>query len=432
MARLNQGTSTIQTHEGAPAKQIDAYSQLRRSVLSCMLWENTFYENGVDIAQRISDLVKLNKPEDVAALAVEARTVFRLRHVPLLLARELARTGGRLVGDTLYQIIQRPDELTEFLSIYWKDSKQPLSKQVKLGLARAFRKFDAYQLAKYNRKTPIQLRDVLFLCHAKPKDGLQDALWKKLIDGKLDIPDTWETKLSAGDDKKATFTRLINEKKLGYMALLRNLRNMNEAGVDRQLVVKALLDGAEHSKALPFRFIAAMKACPQWEDIVDPAMIIAAKSMEPLPGRTVVVVDCSGSMSAMLSGKSTLSRFDAAAALAILVREIADDCVVYAYGSDVKLIPSRRGMALRDALEQSNVGWATNLGQCVRHINQTDYDRAIIITDEQSRDAVPGPKGKGYVINVAPYENGIGYGPWTHIDGFSEAAVQYIQETEAI
>src|ERR1700760_1287745 len=133
-----------QTHEGAPAKNISAEQQLRRSVLACMLWENEFYEDGVAIAGRIRELVPKVEAAKVAALAVEARTAMKLRHAPLLLVREMARhaTHRALVAETLARVIQRADELAEFVAIYWSSGKQPLSGQVKKGLAAAFTRFD--------------------------------------------------------------------------------------------------------------------------------------------------------------------------------------------------------------------------------------------------------------------------------------------------
>src|ERR1051325_6712185 len=169
------------THEGARAHNITPELQLRRSVLACLLWEDQFYEDGVEISGRIKELVPQVKADAVAALAVEARTKMKLRHVPLLLVREMARhaTHRALVSDTLAGIIQRADELAEFVAIYWKDGRAPLSGQVKKGLAAAFPKFDEYQLAKYDRGGPIKLRDVLFLSHAKPRDAAQAGVWKK-------------------------------------------------------------------------------------------------------------------------------------------------------------------------------------------------------------------------------------------------------------
>lgn len=430
MSSINK-KNPIFTHEGGRAKPISPEQQLRRSVLACMLWEDQFYEDGESIASRITECCSQVQPAFISQLAIEARTKYKLRHVPLLLLRELAKHGrGKMVGDTIYEVIQRADELSEFLAIYWKDGKCPLSSQVKKGLARAFTKFDAYQLAKYNRGGNIKLRDVLFLCHAKPKDRVQEQHWKHLVNGTLSAPDTWEVSLSAGADKAETFERLLAEHKLGYMAILRNLRNMEQSGVNRDIVKNRLLTGAKNSKALPFRFIAAMLACPKWEDMIEAAMLVSCENLEKLPGKTAIVVDCSGSMGAPLSNKSQLSRFQAAAALAILVREIADEPAVYAFGTDVKQVRPRRGMALGDELLNSGVGHGTRLGNAVACVNADGYDRAIIITDEQSRDSVPNPIGGGYVINVASYQNGIGYGPWNHIDGFSEAVIDWIREIE--
>src|SRR5271168_1637658 len=194
MAKLNvwKRMFPVCTHEGAVAQKVSPKAELRRTVLTCLLWEDAFYEKGGDIASRIAALVRANTANDVAALARDARMEMQLRHVPLFLTRELARRkgAGPLVAETLESVIQRADELAEFVALYWKEKKQPLSAGAKRGLARAFTKFDAYQLAKYNRDSAVKLRDVLFLCHAKPKDAAQAEAWKKLVACTLEAPDT--------------------------------------------------------------------------------------------------------------------------------------------------------------------------------------------------------------------------------------------------
>jgi 60 kDa SS-A/Ro ribonucleoprotein len=434
MARLNilkipfpWGT---RTHEGAPARNISSELQLRRSVLACLLWEDQFYEDGVEIAGRIQSLVPKVKAETVASLAAEARSKMKLRHVPLLLVREMARlkTHREVVSRTLSQVIQRADELSEFVAIYWKDGKAPLSAQAKKGLAEAFRKFDEYQLAKYDRSGPIRLRDVLFLCHAKPRDPEQAALWKRLIEGELQTPDTWEVALSSGADKRETWERLLRERKLGALALLRNLRNMKHAGVEESLV----LDGIESmntGRVLPFRFLAAARYAPQWEGSLERAMLSSLKVQEKLPGRTVLLVDVSGSMMAALSRRSEMLRTDAAYGLAILLREICEKATTFTFSENLVEVPPRRGFALRDALDMSQPHSGTYLGGALENIREK-YDRIIVITDEQARDQVPGPQGRGYIINVASNKNGVGYGPWTHIDGWSEAVLEYVRVLE--
>jgi hypothetical protein len=436
MAKINKAPTPRFTHEGARASHTGHFEQLRRAVLSCLLWEDTFYEDGESIVTRIKGLVQSCDSENVAALAIQARTDYHLRHVPLMLAVGLARKGYKGTADVLYSIIQRPDELTEFLALYWQDGKCPLSAQVKKGLARAFTKFGAYQLAKYNRNEAIKLRDVLFLVHAKPKDDVQAQTWKHLVEGTLSIPDTWETNLSAGKDKKETFTRLITEGKLGYMALLRNLRNMEQAGVDHELVSNALVTGAAKSRALPYRFIAALNHAPGFLDALDAGMQGAMTEMEPLPGSTVICIDVSGSMSWNLSNNSQMRRQEAAAAVAILIRGICKNVRIIGFGSSASEIPAYKGLAIADKLRDFGnvVGHGTDVAAAVKLANGKGYDRIIVITDEQSRTNLiePLPDSLAYIINVASYENGIGYGRWTHINGFSQAIVQYIQEMERI
>jgi 60 kDa SS-A/Ro ribonucleoprotein len=428
------------TYEGAPAAPMTDEQALRRSVLACMLWEDEFYESGVTIAERIRTLVPKVEVAKVAALAVEARTKMKLRHVPLLLVREMARlpTHRALVAETLVQVIQRADELAEFLAIYWAEGKVPLSGQVKKGLAAAFTKFDEYALAKYDRANAVRLRDVLFLCHAKPVDSAQAELWKRLIAGGLATPDTWEVALSAGgstpETKRANWERLLLERKLGALALLRNLRNMREAGVDEALVLTAL-DAMPTERVLPFRFLAAARYAPQWEEGLEQAMFRAVAGAEKLPGRTVLLVDVSGSMVAPLSRQSQMLRTDAAYGLAVLLREVSEKVAVYTFSDGAVLVPSRRGFALRDAMETSLRHGGTNLGVALAFVEEQavrePYDRIVVITDEQSADRVPAPTGRGYMVNVASAKSGVGYGSWTHIDGWSEAVIEYIRELEA-
>jgi 60 kDa SS-A/Ro ribonucleoprotein len=418
------------THEGGPAKRISPEQELRRSVLSCLLWEKQFYEDGQDIADRIESLCEKVDPSVIAALAVEARTAFHLRHVPLLLASCLAkRGGGRLVADTVEAVVQRADELAEILAVYWRNGRCPISNGLKKGLALAFTKFSPYQLAKYNRDGAIKLRDVLFLVHAKPKDADQAETWKKLVDGTLESPDTWEVSLSAGAGKRETFERLIREGKLGYLALLRNLRNMAEAGVDSSAVKNAILCRAGAGRVLPFRYVAAARACPQYETTLDIALLAAISELPALPGKTLVLVDISGSMDSALSGKSDLRRIDAAAALASI---IPGDVRVFSFTDAVKEVPPRRGMAGVDAILSSQPHGGTYLGHAVKAMNAIEHDRLVVITDEQSADSVPDPLAKhAYMINVASHRNGVGYGRWTHLDGFSENVIRFIAESEA-
>ncbi len=442
------------THEGARAyDHLTPEQALRRSVMSCFLWEDNFYEDGVLIGERIKQLADKVSLATVCAMAVEARTVHHLRHVSLWLlisAIEKGR-GNTLVADTIAKVVQRADELAELLSMYWKDGKKPLSAQLKKGLAKAFQKFDAYALAKYNRDSTVKLRDVLFLCHAKPKDDAQAELWKSLVGNTLETPDTWEVALSSGANKKEAFERLLTEGKLGYLALLRNLRNMVEAGVETTLVKAAITARKGANNVLPFRFVAAAKVAPVFEAELDSAMLGILSQERKLPGKTVIVVDISGSMRSALSAKSQMTRMDAACTTASIIRELCEDVSVYATaGNDgrrvhaTKLVPARHGMALTDAITGMYSvlgGGGIFLKQVMDYINEHEkiIDRVIVITDEQDCANHPEDMPKNalplgttrYMLNVGNNKNGIGYGKWTHIDGFSENVVKYIAEIEA-
>ena len=433
MAKLNVKNANFpQTHEGANASTIKPDEQLRRSVMSCLLWEGEFYESGQTIAERIKATIPYTTPEEALNIVIESREKMNIRHVGLLILREMARlsTHKHLVAQGLEKIIQRPDELGEFLAIYWKDGKVPLSKQVKNGLGNAFKKFGEYQLAKYNRKVAIKLKDVLFLTHPKPRDKEQEDLWKRLIDDKLQTPDTWETALSSGEDKKTAWERLLKENKLGSLALIRNLRNMSAVDVDKELIIPALKK-MKVDKILPFRFIAALPYAEGFEKVLEEVMLKSISTMEKIKGKTILLCDASASMYSYVSRKSDMSRFDASNGLAVLMKEVCEDLRIFTFSNKVVEVKEKvRGFELIKAIAQSQEAQGTYLGKAVKEVNELDYDRIVVITDEQTADKVPAPKQKGYIINIANYEKGIGYDEWIHINGWSEAVISYITELE--
>jgi 60 kDa SS-A/Ro ribonucleoprotein len=428
MAQIN--TKNInRTFEGAPATPISPEGLLRRLVMANMLWEDSFYVDGQTSAELIRSTVPQVDAETVARIATLAREGGKLRHVPLLLVREMARheTHRHLVASSLARVIQRPDELTEFLALYWQDGRQPLSAGVKKGLAKAFGKFGEYSLAKYNRPGAVKLKDALRVAHPRPKGPEQADLLRRLNNDELTVPDTWETQLSGGADRRATWERLIGEGKLGGLALLRNLRNMQQAGVP-DAVTRAGLNAMKIDRILPFRFIVAARFAPQLEPELEGAMLRSIEGMQKLPGHTILLIDVSGSMGGQMSARSDLTRLDGAAGLAILARELCDTCELWTFDTTLAQLPARRGFALRDAIGRPRGG--TSLGAAVTAVNTRPHDRLIVFTDEQSSDPVSAPTGRGYMVNVAAYQHAVGFGPWTRISGFSEQVMAWIQAEE--
>lgn len=473
MASLNTATKTakakVKTAEGGKAVYVGKALQLQRLLNACLLWEDNFYSDGKAVATVMRELVREVPAEKCAELAIKAREEQKLRHAPLLIVYEMtlaSKAHRALVGETLARVIQRPDEITEFVAIYYKlgGGKRPLSKQVKKGLAAAFNKFGEYALAKYNRDKDVKLADVLALVHPKPKDKEQGLLFAKLANKDhlpkktkyaqfpvantyralsknfvgLQTPDTWEVALSGGADKKETFERLIREDKLGGLAMIRNLRNMQEAGVS-DAVIKQGLAQMNTERVLPFRFISAAKYAPKFEAHLESAMFKCLENHSKLPGKTVLLVDVSGSMDAVISRKSDLQRVDAAVALAMLLREVCEDCVVYSFSEREVLVPTRRGFALAEAIKRSQTHSGTYLGRSATAVanRESDADRVIVISDEQAHDNVSNPFRKtgaqAYMINVATERHGVGYkNGWQHIDGWSEACVDYIVAEEGL
>ena len=438
--KLNQVKTTGFFQEKKSSTLLD----LRRAVMSCFLWEDQFYENGMQIAERISLLVndKNIRVQDIVSLAIEVRTEGSLRHVPLLITACLVKrcSGSNTISLLLPKVIQRADEMAEFLCIYAKvnnttpDKLKPfLSNQVRKGISKAFNKFNAYTLAKYNRKGSVTLKDVIRLCHVKPVNEEMSTIISQILKDELASPDTWEVALSSGKDKKETFTRLLQEKKLGALALLRNLRNMVDSGVSTTLVTQSILS-MDIKNILPFRFITASRYAPTYYEVLNKKFLASVDNMQPLKGKTVVLVDVSGSMENPLSKKSDLTRLDAACALGAIVK--SDEVYCYSFSHTIAFVPSRTGLDGIKNIANSQRHNSTELKEAILHVNKVhpDYDRLIVITDEQSQTGASNvlPNKKGYIINVASYQNGIDYNAhgFVSISGFSENVLKFIKELE--
>lgn len=415
------------THEGGIAARVSAVEQLRRSVMTAMLWEAGFYESGEEIADRIYRLTK--EVPDASQIMIEAKEQAKLRHVPLWMAVALAEIGKLKAADVV-RVITRADDLSEILAMYWRNGKRPIAKQLKKGIALAARKFDEYQLAKYDRAKSVRLRDVFRMVRPKPENKEQAELWGRLIQGTLATPDTWEVALSSGKNKAEEFTRLIQAGKLGDLAFLRNLRNMRDAGVSGELILQSMAS-RRFGKMLPFQFIAAAKHNPWAEPAIEAAMLQSLSAWDKQDYSVAILVDVSGSMSSPISARSELSRLDAAGAVAIMAREVFPKCEVFAFHNGVEEIPARRGFALRDAIGSPRGG--TMLWNAVSTVGHIVRRRVmIVLTDEQTFDSGPISLANSdllVIVNVAHYERGVGYGQGSvHISGWSENVIPFIIE----
>lgn len=440
---------------GALAAKQSNTALLRRAVLANLLWEDVAYMDGMKVAEEIQRLIPLCPAIDVYNIALEARTMQKLRHTPLFLAVEMCKYPEHkmFVQDLLPQIITRADMLTDFLAIYWKDGKKPIANQAKKGLAKAFHNFNEYKFAKYDRDAAIKLRDVMFLCRPKPENQYEQDLFKKVADRTLATPETWEVLLSTGKDKKESWTKLITEGKIGGLAMLRNIANMRRANVDKKVINEGL-EKLRSSMLMPLDFLKAFRMNPEFGRQIEDAMINSYANLPKLKGKTLFIVDVSGSMGARMSEKSDFSRYDAACAMAMLAANQCEDYeIVCTAGNDYthtgahEHIPyPQKGFGIFEQIRKTN----RNIGcggiftrQCLEwcsdKFKSQKFDRIIVFSDSQDCDfperRIPKPFGTyNYICDISAHTKGVNYkGTWdAEISGFSEHFITFIAAMEGI
>ncbi|HLP11788.1 MAG TPA: TROVE domain-containing protein [Flavobacteriales bacterium] len=411
-------------YQGAKAYALNAEMELYAAVVTSGLNDN-FYEKGDKRLVRIRELILKNDPEFVAKLAVYTRTHMHMRSVPLVLAVELAakHSGTPLVSQTVKGVVKRADEITELLAYYQLANKRTktkklngLSKQVQKGLSTAFNTFDEYQFAKYNRATEVKLRDALFLVHPKAKSEAQQVVFNKIAANELAVPYTWETELSAlgqqrfahANEKvaafKAKWEELIDSGKLGYMALMRNLRNIIEAEVSAMHIRKvcALLADEKavlNAKQLPFRFLAAWREIKAIKhgyatmvmNALEDAVMISVKNMKGFDVSTRVLIACdvSGSMQHNVSAKSKIMYYDIGLMLGMLLQSKCQYVVTGMFGDTWKVINMPGRSVLANVNEyykrEGEVGYSTNGYLVIEDLIKRNVvmDKVMLFTDCQ-------------------------------------------------
>lgn len=419
MARFNtsaRGATKTVNHEGAAAHKLPVELDLYSAAVTTML-SNKFYEGSDDRLSRIRELVKKAKPEFVARLAVYAREQMYLRSLPLVLAVELAAVhkGDVLVSKMVNRIVQRPDEITELLAFYEKKNGREgtkrlnkISKQIQKGLANAFNRFDEYSFAKYNRDGAIKLRDALFLVHPKATTEEKQVLFDKIASETLGTPLTWEVELSKGNDKKETWEMLIDTDALGYMATLRNLRNILDAGVSSERiheVARRLADpsAVAKSKQFPFRFFSAYREIEENTssqtsvllNALEEALIASAENITGFDSDTKVLIasDVSGSMTSPVSEKSKIEMYDIGIVLSMLLQHRSKNVVTGIFGDTwkIKNFPKTGILGnvcrMRDLADE--VGMSTNGHLVIQDLidRKEVVDKVMFFTDMQLWDS---------------------------------------------
>lgn len=290
------------------------------SMLLTSFAQDQFYRSAEGTFKDLIKLMAVVEPRFAAQAAIYARNRFGMRSITHVLAAELAAyASGQAWARTFYdQIVYRPDDMLEITAYYFAKGGKTLPNAMKKGFAQAFNRFDTYQLAKYRgERKAVKLVDLVNLVHPTPTAGNEAAL-RALVDGTLKSENTWEAKLTrAGQEAKTkpeketlkatAWAELVKEGKIGYFALLRNLRNIADQAPElTDDVIRILKDPKRIGKSmvLPFRYLTAIEALKadgarahrKLIRACHDALETALANVPRFEGSTLVVLDDSGSM----------------------------------------------------------------------------------------------------------------------------------------
>jgi hypothetical protein len=397
-------TKTINVAGGEAFKETPKLELV--SILLTSFLQDKFYESSNRTMQRIIELIAGSDKKFAAKAAIYARNKYGMRSVSHLVAGEIAKVikGETWTKNFFDKVVYRPDDMLEIVSYYLARFNKPIPNSLKKGLAKAFNKFDEYQLAKYRgERSDFTLVDLVNLIHPKPTEKNKVAL-EKLINGTLTSIDTWEKELTqAGQVAKSAeeksklkaeaWQKLIKERKIGYFALLRNLRNVIEQApnlvddaiellIDEKLISKSLV--------LPFRFLTAYKEIEAMGNTeakkvikaLNKAIDISCKNVPQFDGKTAVILDCSGSMTG--SSMRSTSPADIGALFAALMLKYNDADLIL-FSDNAKYLSVNTDDSIMTIAQKiiSNFESAGTNFHAPFKILKKNYNRIVVLSDMQ-------------------------------------------------
>ncbi|MFF4213918.1 TROVE domain-containing protein [Streptomyces sp. NPDC001796] len=504
ISRVTSTGRVLRTYQGGRGRERDARSELFLLSVSNFVSQQTFYESGADRDDRFAQLVRelaVADPSWTAGLLGWLRGEGNLRTASIVGAAEYVKarldagaTGGPSNRQVVNSVLQRPDEPGELLAYWTATYGRAVPKPVKRGIADAVRRlYTGRALLKYDTASKgYRFGDILNLVHAAPDPGKpwQGDLFQYALDRRHSpdtaVPPASEPVLTAhreltrlpverrravvtepgaagrlaaagmtwealagwlqGPMDKAAWEAVIPS--MGAMALVRNLRNFDEAGVSDEVaaqVAARISDPAEvaRSRQFPFRYLAAYRHTPslRWSYPLEQALGHSLANVPALPGRTLVLVDRSGSMFySRLSDRSELNRADAAAIFGTALALRAADADLVEFGTTSKRLMFRKGESVLKILGRFGDLGGTDTTSAIR-AHYRGQDRVLIVTDEQyscNRHGDPTQQVPAhipvYTWNLAGYR--VGHGPSgtgnRHtFGGLSDAAFRMVPLLEA-
>lgn len=424
MAKFNSA-ATIKTKNncGHIAYGMSDKEKLVTQVLCSFFNEQKFYgDNSAEMQKTIKKVIEKDA-QFVANLAVFARKEFNMRSVAHVLTAYLAHEveGKPYTRKTVKAVSLRGDDVTEIMACYLNLFGKPIPNALKKGISDAMQRFDEYTLAKYKGNgNTVKMRDLLCLCRPTPKTKEQSDMWKRLLNGELETPITWETQLSANGNNAKTWEKLIESNQVGYMALLRNLRNIlkaNPSNVDRVLDTLQNPERVRKSKQLPFRYLSAYKelefSSSRIYDVLENAIEASIENMPKLSGTTVIAVDTSGSMSSTVSEKSKVRCYEIAMLLGLIANKICDNSYFFTFNTEITNYPLSHRSGILATVMQSRCNGGTRMHLPFEKMIQDNInaDRIIVLTDNECNG---GYYSRPVQVYADEYRKKTGNDIWVH------------------
>ena len=487
---VSQSTPDTVTHERGAGFSRNPKSELFLLAVTNLVGEDTFYETGKQRDTRFRELIRkvwLDDPGWIARFVPYLRNDLFLRSAPVVMALEGAKIGLETssgdvnLRDMVNSSMRRADEPAEALAYWLGTYGKQIPMPVKRGIGdAALRLYNERSALKYDSAgAAVRMGDVLELTH--PATSPARPLFRYLIDrrhnrddikldelpmlrarrdlDKLSAEDfreafsgeegttgddlvraagiTWEYASSKYGKLDAAFwERMIPE--MGYMALLRNLRNFDDVGVDglkRAYVAGKIADPEEVAKSmqLPLRFYNAYREAKgfHWAQPLETALNLSLANVPEFPGRSLVLVDTSSSMFSSFSLRGTASRHELAGIFGAVIATRGEKVDLVQFGTTSEVLPFRKGDPILRIVDQLHNLSGTNTWQALeRHYD--GHDRVVIVTDEQAHFGygyTKVPDVPIYTFNVAGYKAGhspSGEGKSHTFGGLSDAGFKMI------
>lgn len=443
------------------------------------LLEDTYYESDEESFNKVTgafEEVAKSDPKFPLKLAHYSREEMYLRDISQLLLVLSANNSNTkpFVEKYAPKIISRADELCTVISTQLNFFDKSIPNPLKRGVAKACFNFDRYQYAKYfNTNRKIDFRDVFNLVHPNPqselaqsKDVDYEEIFESIIKGglsdypgveSLNPPKTWEVTLSQMGNTAEAWREVKDN--MGLFALIRNARNMREAGLDgKEIFGQVDREWIKNSKLYPFRFYQSYKALKEERlldnytaNFLEEAVEASLESIPEYLNDSLIAVDLSGSMDTAISAKSNLSPKEIATLFGAITAKKGGEVWGFAdRAKPAKLDPHLNPvLTLQQQIMSMNVGSSTN-GYKVLEANQNkDFDRVIFFTDMQLWDSTGWNSDRAlksvwdkfdntnktslYMIDLANYgslQTPEGYQNVYNINGWNDKVLDFIKYAE--